>query len=154
MEAERCRSGKPRASPGPRGDIDHVAENNQPGVSAGVEMSENSRPGVDSDPNLGLSAVFPLYLRAGGLQAGENGPRRAAGPQRRVFERRRGAEDNHDAVAGNALNSRAFDLNGALDDLRQALHEPEGGLFAKPFREGGEARRRRSGIWAWRRKRA
>ena len=123
----------------PRGDVHCIPQKRQSPFAACFQMAENGRPGVDSNSQFRLNVIFRLDFCRGGLEAGEDGERRATGPERCVLERGRRAERNHDSVADDLVNTRALGLHGAFDHLRQFLHQLEGGLLAEPFRNGGEA---------------
>ena len=78
-----------------------------------------------------------LLSRSGpcGLQSLQDRERRTTGPQRRVFECDRRAEDRHDAVAGKALNDAALLAHGVVHQLRQAAHQRESGFLSRSFGE-------------------
>src|SRR5208337_1325649 len=81
----------------------------------------------------------PFVKVARGLEPLQDRHGRPARPERRILMCDRRAKDRHDAVAGKALHDAALFADRVLHQLRQALHQREGGLLPGPFREGREA---------------
>ncbi len=99
-------------------DIDRVAKDGQAIVSASLELPKNPYTGANPDANLGPNAIFGMDVGPNSRQALQNGQRHPTCAQRRVFTRDRRPENHHDAVTEDILNSGAFDLNDALDEVR------------------------------------
>src|SRR6476469_1408998 len=83
-------------------------------------------------------AVFDLKIGLISLQSLQDRERRTTGPQRRIFEGDRRAEDRHNAVAGKALYDAALLAHRVVHQLREAAHQRESGFLSLPFRERGE----------------
>ena len=120
------------------GQVYRVAESRGAAVVGRFDMADDGRSGVDADPKAwpqSVARLDGLSLLGDPLLDGERG---ATGPQRRVLQGVRHAEQRHNAVAGEGLHRATVLFDRRPKQLRHALHQPVRGFLAGAFGKCGK----------------